>query len=421
MRAEILATGDEILTGALIDSNSAYLAEQLELLGVEVVRHHTVGDNIRELVAMLAEVGRRADLAVVTGGLGPTTDDLTAQAAAEAAGVSLVLDNKALADIEQFFADRKREMTPSNRKQAMIPQGAFILRNQIGTAPGFTLKIGRCWFYFMPGVPGEMRKMFQGQVLAHIREAFDKELHPAVVRTITTFGLPESEVGERVAGVESLFKGIKLGLRARFPEIQVKLYGRSGRRPQGQDNLEEAARWVCHRLGHNLVSDQGHCLPEVVGQLLRQNRSTVAVAESCTGGLIAHLLTNVAGSSDYLLGAVVAYANQVKTGVLKVDPRAIADRGAVSREVVEQMAKGVCNLTGADYGVATSGIAGPTGGSPEKPVGTVCIGLATPEGIFSRRYRLFFGSREAHKTIFAAVALNRLRLSLSGGKEDSKP
>ncbi len=413
MRAEILATGDEILTGALVDSNSAFLAEQLELLGLEVARHHTVGDSLEEIVDVLTEMGRRADLAVVTGGLGPTTDDLTARAAAEAAGVSLVLDKEALADIERFFAERKREMTPSNRKQAMIPEGARVLRNKVGTAPGFALKIGRCWACFMPGVPGEMRTMFRDRVLAHIRETFGRDLHPAVVRTVTTFGLPESEVGERVAAVESLFKGVRLGLRARFPEIQVKLYGRLGRQ-QEEDDLDGAVAWVCSRLGHNLVSDQGLSLPEAVGRLLRQKGATVAVAESCTGGLIAHLLTNVAGSSDYLLGAVVAYANQVKTGVLKVDPDVIAARGAVSRQVVEQMAIGVRSLTGADYGVATSGIAGPTGGSPEKPVGTVCIGLASARGVVSRRYRLFFGSRQAHKTIFAAVALNRLRLSLTG-------
>lgn len=412
MRAEILATGDEILGGALIDSNSAFLAEQLELLGLEVTRHHTVGDNLEELVAVLEEIGKRADMAVVTGGLGPTSDDLTAQAAAEAAGVSLVLDRQALDDIKGFFATRNREMTPSNRKQAMLPAGAIVLPNRIGTAPGFAIRMGRCWFYFMPGVPGEMRRMFKDQVVPHIRQVFDKELHPARVMTITTFGLPESEVGERVAQVEHLFRGIKLGLRAKFPEIQVKLYGRCDDRQQNPDPLSKAAAWVCDRLGHNLISDRGLSLPAVVGQLLKQKQATVAVAESCTGGLIAHMLTNVAGSSDYFLGAVVAYANRVKTNVLKVDPDIIESLGAVSEQVVEQMASGVRNLTGADFGLATSGIAGPAGGSREKPVGTVCIGLATGKGVISRRYRLFFGSREAHKTIFAAVALNRLRLGL---------
>ncbi len=427
MQAEIVATGDEILTGALVDSNSAFLAQQLELIGIGVARHHTVGDSQGDIEAVLCEVSQRVDLALVTGGLGPTTDDLTAQAAASASAVPLVLNLAALADIEQFFAARKRVMTPSNRKQAMIPEGARLLRNEVGTAPGFAMKMGRCWFYFMPGVPGEMRKMFREQVVPHIRKTFGKNLSPARVRTITTFGLPESEVGERVAQVEKLFPGIKLGLRAKFPEIQVKLYGRhdshlkntqspviSSGSPDtvGLANFEKAVKWVCSQLGHHLVSDQGLSLPVVVGNLLKQHLFTLAVAESCTGGLVAHLLTNTPGSSSYFRGGVVAYANEIKSGVLHVAPDIIASHGAVSEQVVEQMAVGVRRICGSDFGLATSGIAGPDGGSQAKPVGTVCIGLATAETVVSRRYRLFFGNRNAHKTIFAAVALNRVRLHL---------
>ena len=414
MRAEILATGDEIRSGALIDSNSAHIAQRLEEHGVEVARHLSVGDDIDILVDVMHEIADRADVAVVTGGLGPTQDDLSAEAAAKALGVPLEPDARALTEIESYFVSRGRRMTPSNRKQGYFPRGATVLYNPVGTAPGFSLVIGNCRFFFMPGVPHEMRRMLADQVIPAIQaQQGDQRLY-CQKSVISCFGLPESEVGERLDEVTGLFAPLKLGLRAKFPEIQVRLYLNSNDATAGQRTLAEASQWVVERLGPNAFSTQERSMAEETGLLLKQRQATVATAESCTGGLVAHWLTNTSGSSEYFLGSVVAYANEVKIKVLGVAPDAMAQFGAVHEETARQMAVGARLAAGADYGIATSGIAGPTGGTPEKPVGTLCVGLAGPQG--SRGWCLTFGygSRLMFKQIFAMAALDSLRRHLLG-------
>jgi nicotinamide-nucleotide amidase len=413
MIAEIVATGDEIRTGALVDSNSAHISEQLEQLGVTVWRHHAVGDHLESLVAVLKEISLRADIAVVTGGLGPTPDDVSAEAAALATGRELVVDERALRDIEGFFQKFRRPMSASNRKQALIPEGARCLRNPVGTAPGFRLILQECVFYFLPGVPYEMKKMLSDKVLPDVDALLgDKEY--SQVRTLASFGLPESLVGEKMASLPERFPQIKLGLRAKFPEIQIKLYGR-GRREAGlEQNLDAAAHWASRKLGRHLFSMTGQSMEKVVGDLLLKRSATIAVAESCTGGLIANRLTNVAGSSAYFLFSGVTYANSAKIGVLGVPAKIIETNGAVDEETVKHMAAGARRIAGATYGLATSGIAGPDGGSPEKPVGTVCIGLATPTATHARQHLFRFGRRLMNKKIFAMAALDMLRRELIG-------
>jgi nicotinamide-nucleotide amidase len=414
MKAELLATGDEIRTGALVDSNSAYLAEHLERHGLSVLRHSSVGDDLDDLVAVIKEIGARADIAVVTGGLGPTVDDRSAEAAAQAAGVERVLDHQALANLEAFFKKLGRPFSESNRKQVLIPQGAQCLPNTIGTAPGFTLAIGRCTFFFLPGVPHEMKKMFSEQVLAKVDTLRGAQRRHHQMRTLSTFGLPESVVGEKVAQVESLFSGVTLGLRAKFPEIQVKLY-HQGRDPQaGADLLESAAQWVSRQLGSHIFSVEGATMAAEVGKLLASGKATLAVAESCTGGLVANWLTNTPGSSDYFLLSAVTYANQAKVNLLGVLPETLKTYGAVHEEVAAQMARGVRKASGAHYGLATTGIAGPGGGSEEKPVGTVCIAAASAEATVTRRLCFSFGQRLMNKRIFAMAALDTLRRLLLG-------
>lgn len=409
MIAEILATGDEIRSGALVDSNSAHIAQELETMGAAVTRHLCVGDDMDQLTAVLGEMAARADLAVVTGGLGPTIDDITAEAAARAAGVSLVLNKTALLAIEAFFASRGREMGPSNRKQAMIPQGADMIPNPVGTAPGFCLSLGKCLFFFVPGVPFEMKQMMADAVLPAIRSRFGKERETVRVKTLSTFGLPESATGEKLEGIESVFPGIKLGLRAKFPEIQVKLYY-AGQDEAAVDALLTAGtEWVRERLGHWLFSETGQSMEEAVGDLLRQKGATLAIAESCTGGLIAHKMTNVSGSSDYFLFSGVTYSNEAKIKVLGVSKETLKQHGAVSEETAREMAEGARRIAGADYAVSTTGIAGPEGGTSEKPVGTVCIGIASPDEVKARRFVLTFPSRRMNKTMFAVTALDGLR------------
>lgn len=414
MRAEIVATGDEIRTGALVDSNSAYLADLLELNGIEVVRHHAVGDDMAVLVDLFGEVSRRADVAVVTGGLGPTQDDLSTAAAARAAGVQLIEDPRALAEIEAFFKTRGRPMNPSNRKQALFPDGARVLYNRMGTAPGFQVTIGGCLFFFMPGVPNEMRVMFEEQILPALQSKQGKARQFRMVRVISTFGLPESAVGEKMAPIADLFPDIKLGLRAKFPEIQVKLYYNALDEEQGRARLAEALQWAAGQLQPYVFSLDERAMAAEVGELLRQRGATLALAESCTGGLVANWVTNTPGSSDYFLFSAVTYANAAKVQVLGVQPETLNRCGAVHEETAEQMAAGARRLAGATYGLATTGIAGPDGGTPEKPVGTICIGLATPDTVLSRRVTLSFGRRLMNKKLFAMLALDLLRRHLSG-------
>jgi nicotinamide-nucleotide amidase len=416
MKAEILATGDEIRSGALVDSNSAYISEWLEENGLEVVRHTSVGDDLPILVSTLREIGERVDVALVTGGLGPTTDDRSAEAAAKAAGVELVLNREALENVESFFKTFNRPMTESNRKQALLPDGCKILHNPVGTAPGFSLKIGMCLFFFLPGVPYEMKRMLAAQVLPAVKVFQGDAVVHSRVKTISTFGLPESLAGEKVAGVEAAFPGIRLGLRANFPQIQVKLYGRDTDLALLDQRIAEAGQWTLERLGRNVISENGEKMEAVVGKLLLERSATIGLAESCTGGLLANWLTNVAGSSAYFLFSGITYSNQAKIDVLGVTPETLERYGAVHEETAREMAEGVRRVAGSTYGLSTSGIAGPDGGTEDKPVGTVCVGYAGPDRSFGRRLYFPFGKRLMNKKIFSMAALDTLRKELLANK-----
>jgi nicotinamide-nucleotide amidase len=412
MFAEIIATGDEIRSGVLVDSNSGYIAQELEMIGLEIRRHHVAGDDLEQLVAVFKEVGQRADLAVVTGGLGPTVDDLSAQAAADAAGVKLVLDPKALEIVERYFKKLKRQMSPSNRQQALVPLGAAILDNPVGTAPGFMLTIGSCTMFFLPGVPYEMKRMLKEEVFPKLKKIIGDNYSYPLIKTISCFGLPESLVGEKIADITNHFPELKIGLRAKFPEIQVKLYGQGNDRAAILSQFDSATKWIKMKLGQHLFSPEGHSMAAVVGALLRSKNETLSVAESCTGGLIAHRLTNESGSSDYFLLSTVTYANDAKIKVLGVSAETIDRFGAVSEETAVAMADGVRKLAKSTYGLAVSGIAGPSGGTPEKPVGTLCCALSGPDGTDVHKYYFTFGRRQMLKSIFAMAALDLLRKQL---------
>ena len=416
MIAEIMSTGDEIRSGAIIDRNSAHIADKLGDAGVFVARHTSVGDDLDVLIAAFEEISRRADVAIVTGGLGPTPDDLTAQAAASAAGVVLVLNPDARQSLETFFKSRQRAMNPASQKQMLQPQGAQCLQNPMGTAPGFRIKIGKCLFFFLPGVPREMRCMLSDSVLPQILKMRGETRMFYRVMTLSTFGLTESRVFEHLADLESIFPEISLGLRVRFPEIQVKLYAHGPNEEHLSKHLESGARWVKDKLGQNVFSQNGSSMEKTIGRLLREKKATVALAESCTGGLVAHMLTNESGSSDYFIFSGTTYSNQSKIDILKVSKETIERYGAVHENTAKEMARGVRRICGATYGLATSGIAGPTGGTEDKPVGTVCIGLATPRECSGQRFHFWFGNRIMNKQVFATAALDVLRRELLGAR-----
>jgi len=411
MIAEILSTGDEIRSGSLIDSNSAYIARKLEEIGLEIVRHSCVGDSVESISQILLEIGKRADIAVVTGGLGPTLDDLSAVAAAQAGHVPVEYSALATQSIDAFFKSRNFPMNPSNKKQAMLPMGSKCLMNPVGTAPGFLIKIGQCDFYFLPGVPFEMRRMLEDQVTPRILKKQGNKA-TCLVKTISTFGLTESATGERIEETNDMFPEIRVGLRAKFPEIQVKLYGRSVNEDTLKQNMAIIEKYVQEKLGRKIFSLEGEAMEAVVGRLLRQKGAGLALAESCTGGLIAHRLTEISGSSDYFLFSGVTYSNAAKVKVLGVSENGLLKYGAVHEKIAAQMAVGAQKIAGATYGLSTTGIAGPGGGTQEKSVGTVCIGLATPEKVITGKYHFPFGQRWMNKSIFAMKALDLLRREL---------
>lgn len=412
MKAEILATGDEILSGGLVDSNSAYIARKLEEAGIEVARHSSVGDNRNTIVTILQEIAGRSNFAVVTGGLGPTGDDMTAEAAAAAAGVVLTQNPQALESVEAFFTAHSTRVTPSNMKQALLPSGADCLINPVGSAPGFQMKLKDCEIFFLPGVPFEMKTMLTGAVLPRLIQLMGQESNAHRITTLSTFGLTESDTADQLKEFAEHFPTLKLGFRAKFPEIQVKIYGSGKRENELRQELAQAEGWITQRLGQKVFSQAGESLEEAVGRLLRNRQETLATAESCTGGLIADLITEVPGSSDYFILSTVTYANAAKINILNVAGETLDRCGAVSEETAAEMAQGVRRISGATYGLATSGIAGPGGATDAKPVGTLCVAMAAAESVSSRRYQLNFGNRRMNKRIFAAVALNMLRKEL---------
>lgn len=413
MKVSILSTGDEIMSGGVVDTNSSFLAAALLSLGLKVDRFVAVGDDLQTMSRTISELARETDFLIVTGGLGPTSDDMTAEAAAGALKVRTVINNEALNLIKAFFAGKGWTMSQSNQKQAMLPEGSLVIDNRVGTAPGFCLSISGCQCFFLPGVPEEMKKMAGEFVLPWIyhHAGLSPDLKPMDLtpETIIVFGLPESEVGELLKDLPRLFPGVRPGFRADFPLIQVKLYPEPGRGVEGKKVLDRAKSFIVDTLGHRVVSLDGLTLQEEVGRLLVQQKATLALAESCTGGLVANMITDVAGSSDYFLFSGVTYSNEAKVRVLGVSQATIDKHGAVSEETAEAMAVGVRRLTRATYGVSTSGIAGPGGATPGKPVGTVCIGVAGPSCCAARRYVFSFENRILNKQMFAVRALGDLR------------
>ncbi|MBC2715431.1 MAG: CinA family nicotinamide mononucleotide deamidase-related protein [Desulfobacteraceae bacterium] len=410
MIAEILSTGDEICQGSVIDSNSAHIAVLLNEIGAHVTRHSCVGDNMDELASMLSEIAVRADIAVITGGLGPTIDDLSAEAAAKAFGVDLQLDPDAAKSIKTYFAKFSRKMSRSDIKQAMLPAGASPIVNAYGTAPGFIFNIGRCRCYFLPGVPKEMERMVSEAVVPDILAFFGEQQDTVTLRKqLSLFGLPEALVNEKLNRFESLFPNVKLGMLARFPVITVKMTAVGTDRASLVDEIEKAGKWSAEQLGDKVFSLEGRSMEAEIASLLIKSRVTIGVAESCTGGLIAHLLTNIAGSSDYFLFSGVTYSNEAKVSILGVSEKTLKTYGAVSEETVREMADGARRISGATCGLATSGIAGPTGGTDEKPVGTVCVGISMKDKTLGYRFHSPFKERLSNKQIFAICALDLLR------------
>jgi nicotinamide-nucleotide amidase len=405
MTCAVLSVGTELTRGELVNTNAAWLSGALTDLGFEVVESACVGDDKRRLLQVLERLGRSVRVIVCTGGLGPTTDDLTTEAVATALGVKLVRDEASLEAIRRRFERLGRTMSDSNGKQADFPEGAEILPNPLGTAPGFSVRLGQCVAFFMPGVPAEMKRMFDEQVTPRIRALAPHDSYQIRLRT---FGLPESVVGERLRGVEEAFPGVTIGYRAHFPEIEVKILARASSNPVARDLCERATSEVRLRIADIVYGEGDDTFAGVLGRELRARGFKLAVAESCTGGLIGHMLTREPGASEFLLVDAVTYANTAKTRILGVNEEVIRGHGAVSSEVAAAMAEGIKHVSGADVALAVTGIAGPAGGTDEKPVGTVFIAVLWQGGLVVKE-RHFPGDRGQIQRLAAYLGLHVVR------------
>jgi len=410
-RAWVLATGTELALGQSVDTNSPWLAARLAALGVRTERHVVVADDLAALRDVLREATRGCDIVVLTGGLGPTEDDLTRQALADVAEVPLELHPPSLEHLRAFFAARGRRMPERNVVQAMVPRGAQVLPNTCGTAPGLRVRLGRADCFALPGVPFEMYAMFEREVAPALRSAAGGAV--LLFRRLHTFGLGESDVGQRLADLMQPGRNPTVGTTAQHGVIVVRLYASARSESEAQQRLDETEAEIRQRLGTIIFGTEDETLAAAVGKLLLGTGATLSTAESCTGGLIGKLLTDVPGSSAYYVGGAVSYANEVKTALLGVPNELLERYGAVSEPVARAMAEGAAARLGTSHAVAVTGIAGPTGGTPQKPVGLVYIGLHSPGRTEGYEYR--FGSdypRDVIRLRAAHTALNLLRLKL---------
>ncbi len=406
MKAEIIAVGSELLTPDRLDTNSLFLTEQLNRLGIEVVRKTVVGDHRGQIRDAFCSALGRAELVISIGGLGPTEDDLTRETVAELLGRKLRRNDAVLRGIEVRFSRLGRAMPEVNVRQALVPEGALVLENSRGTAPGLWLETDGHILILLPGPPQELKAMFAEQVEARLAERsagvrlFKRELRVA--------GMAESEVEQRIAPIYTRYAEAQTTLLAAPGEIQIHLRTWSADAAAADRLLDEIVERVALALGENLFTRQGEALEEVVARDLNRNHATIAVAESCTGGLLAERLTRIPGSSSYFLGGVVCYSNELKSAWVDVPAELIKAKGAVSAEVACALAEGIRRRTGSTLGLGVTGIAGPGGGSPEKPVGTVHLALAEASSSKERSLRLP-GDRDRIRWQASQAALDMVR------------
>ena len=414
--AEIIAVGSELLRGGRLDTNSLFLSESLAEHGIEVRFKSVVGDDVEDIGAVVTNAARRVKLVLITGGLGPTVDDVTREAVARVTGCPLRLRSLALKSLTMRLQSAGRPITENQRRQAFLPTGAVLLRNATGVAPGFAVKGKHCWIVCLPGVSHEARRTCTESLLPVLRQ--EGLLSSAIeTRTIHTFGLLEGEIDNRIAGIISAASPFRLGLLASPFGVSVSLTRSKNieRRQAGKRfvitakvSLDSLMDKIIGTLGNHVFSLDGQTMEEVVGQHLRARRFTIALAESCTGGLITHRLTQVPGSSAYVDRSVVCYDNRAKIELLGISNSLLKKHGAVSAQVAKAMAEGIRTKSKVDVGLSVTCIAGPGGGTARKPVGLVYVGLATAKESYTKKFQ-FHGEREAIKLRSSQGALDVLR------------
>jgi nicotinamide-nucleotide amidase len=406
--AEIIAIGDELLYGQIMDTNSHWISQELDAVGVRVVRKTTVGDNRTDILTAFEEASKRAQLILITGGLGPTQDDLTKPLLAEYFGCDIVEVPEAVAAVSSYFLRRGREMTPLNILQGHLPTCCTYVPNEVGTAPGMWFEQKGCYWMSMPGVPHEMKKLVKDFVLPKLSQVFD--LPVIYHKLIKTAGIGESWLADLIKDWENALPShIRLAYLPSLGHVKLRLTAFGEDKKVLAAAVEQQIQHILPTISNYVYGYNEETLETAVGKLLKNSGKTLALAESCSGGYISHLITTVPGSSNYLLGTVVPYHNDLKQQVLGVNSATLAQHGAVSEETVREMATGVKKLFGADYGLASSGIAGPDGGSPDKPVGTVWIACAGPDFVEAKLLQLT-QDRLINIQLTGVAVLNLLRI-----------
>ncbi len=386
MKIEIVTIGDELLIGQVVDTNSAWMGQKLNEAGFEVSRINSVSDSDEEILNILKETSKRADVVLVTGGLGPTKDDITKKVMCTYFNTSLVFNELVFEDVKQMLKNRVKEINELNRQQAMVPEKCTVIRNPVGTAPIMWFEQDDTVFISMPGVPSEMKYAMENEIISRIQLKFQPGA--IVHKTVLVHNIPESVLAEKLEDFESKIPAhIKLAYLPAPGRIRLRFTARGKEESSLKKELDILADGLFPIIGDSILASDDVSVVQIIAELFTKNNLTLSSAESCTGGNIAHQITLLSGSSAYFRGSVVAYHNEVKRNVLNVNQEDLDAFGAVSKPVVEQMAQGAREKIGTDYAVATSGIAGPDGGSEEKPVGTVWIAAAGPNKIVSERFQ----------------------------------
>ena len=403
MNVALITIGNELLSGFTVNTNASWIGLELGKIGIEITVHHTIQDNKRDIIFELEKLSKKASAVIVTGGLGPTHDDVTASAFYSYFDDSPVFDEEYWNDLTDRFSKINYKIPDVNRNQAMKPQKGEVIQNELGSARGLYFKKGGCHIFALPGVPKEMKAMINNSVIPILK---DQVTNPLITRTIRTTGIPESALAEKINEKINIdYSQCSVAFLPKLTGVDIRLSCRNIKIIQ---DMEEILTPVIEKYvyGYDDVS-----LEEVVGNRLRELGLTLATAASCTGGLLGHRITGVSGSSDYYLGGVVSYNNKAKMELLGVKKQTLEKFGSVSEETVREMAQGVKSLFKTDLGISISGIAGPTGGSPEKPVGLIYIGLSSEKEVTIKKFN-FFRDRDSNKRISSQVALNMIRLAL---------
>jgi nicotinamide-nucleotide amidase len=413
MNAELLTIGNEILIGQISNTNSVWMAQELNMIGVNIVHMSSVADDKQSILKAFEDASKRADIVLITGGLGPTKDDITKSTFCEYFETELSTDEDVLKDVTVFFAKRNKEISYINKKQAEVPKGCFVIRNKNGTAPGMWMEKNDTVFVSMPGVPFEMKAMVKNNVIPEIKKRF---ILPFIYhKTILTQGIGESALAELISDWEDGLTEKEIGL-AYLPSpgmVRLRLSSKGFGELELKNRIDAEAEKVKPLIekfiyGYEEYGQEQPKLEEILGELLLERKLKLALAESCTGGYISHLITSVAGSSNYYNGCIVPYHNEFKNQLLKVDNAVFEKHGAVSKECVIAMAKETLNTFNSDVAIAVSGIAGPGGGTDEKPVGTTWIAVAYGDLIISKQF-VFGDNRQRNIQMTAITAMNMLR------------